>query len=166
MPDPTATAARTNCAANFQPGRSWTMSSTNPTSPIARVRNVTVSIGLGIRNAKTHSEKVIRIETPPNLATEDWLQRSARGCTSQPFLRAIWIVAAVVKTAAGKVAMKGKILRHMRKGTALLNLLVLGVLNYGANDLVQGPLGRVTETKVSLLQVRDSVLHVLELLTI
>jgi len=54
----------------------------------------------------------------------------------------------------------------MRKGSALLNLLLLNVLNHGANDLVQGALGRVTETKTSLPEVRNSVLHVLEPLAI
>src|ERR1700746_1309201 len=133
MPDPTATATMTNCAANFQLGRSWTISSTNPTSPLAMVRSATVSKGLDTRNAITASEKVSRIETPPNLATEVRLQRSARGCTIQPFRRVIRLVTAVVSTAAGQVTMKGKTLRHMGKGGALLSLLLLNILNYGAN---------------------------------
>src|SRR5215831_1981467 len=130
------------------------------------VRSATVSKGLDTGNAMTANEKVNRIGTPPNLATEVRLQRSARGCTSQPFRRAIRIVAAVVSADVGNVRLKARMLRHMRKRSALLSLLLLTMLNHGGNDLVQTALGLVTKAEVSLPQVRDSVLHILEPLAV
>jgi len=76
------------------------------------------------------------------------------------------MVAAVVSTEAAKVMAKGRTLCHMRKYDARRGLLLLHVLDYGRDNLVQRALGSVAEAIVSLAEVRDSVFHVFEALTV
>src|SRR5436190_18622228 len=76
------------------------------------------------------------------------------------------MVAAVATSETEREETKGRKLCHMRKSKAFRGLLLLDVLNYRTDDLVQRALGHVAEARGCFTDIRDAVLHILEALAI